>query len=376
MKELQAKVVAAATGSTMTALTMTPFDVVKTRLQTQPVQCVRNMSSLARPLAAEQLVCVWDHGLFRAEPVRGFSDAVRHVWRAEGMRGLWKGVGTTLVIGVPSSTSYMLTYDHLLNVVLPPLLPAAVVPLSAGILARSSITTIMSPLELVRTNLQSTPAHPLNPNTLRSVLHSVRGQVRDHGVRFLWRGLGATLWRDVPFSGLYWAGYETTKSAFRRHYNMSGAGVAFISGAFSGMASALVTNPFDVLKTRRQALIMSAPSAKNSTIPLLVRIVQTEGASSLFAGLIFQLDLTAVSCDTSGRVSSVSCGLGAAAAPKTRPKDLGTRGGDRDVPPMSASRSESAAGFREAAEPPAAPSTRLVSRATVTIFPNLCKRLA
>lgn len=54
------------------------------------------MSSMARPLAAEQLVCVWDHGLFRTEPVKGFSDAVRLVWRAEGIRGLWKGAGTTL----------------------------------------------------------------------------------------------------------------------------------------------------------------------------------------------------------------------------------------------------------------------------------------
>ncbi|KAJ6519892.1 mitochondrial carrier domain-containing protein [Mycena sanguinolenta] len=313
MKELNAKLVAAASGSTMTALTMTPFDVVKTRLQTQPaqvrsrpsptvccqppnVQCVRNMSSLARPLAAEQIVCVWDHGLFRTEPVRGFSDAVRHVWRAEGMRGLWKGVGTTLVIGVPASTSYMLTYDHLLNVVLPPLLPAGVVPLSAGILARSTITTIMSPLELVRTNLQSTPAHPLNPNTLRSVLRSVQSQVRCHGVRFLWRGLGATLWRDVPFSGLYWAGYETIKGSFRRR-GQTGAGVAFIAGAFSGMTSALITNPFDVLKTRRQAIIMSSsPSAKNSSIPLLVRILQTEGASSLFAGLVPRVAKIAPAC--------------------------------------------------------------------------------
>ncbi|KAJ7837545.1 mitochondrial carrier domain-containing protein [Mycena olivaceomarginata] len=310
MKELNAKIVAAGTGSTMTALTMTPFDVVKTRLQTQPVrsrpspnvccqppsvQCVRNMSSMARSLAAEQLVCVWDRGLFRTEPVKGFSDAVRLVWRAEGIRGLWKGAGTTLAIGVPSSTSYMLTYDHLLNVVLPPLLPAAVVPLSAGILARSTITTIMSPLELVRTNLQSTPANPLSPNTLRSVLRCVRGQVHDHGVRFLWRGLGATLWRDVPFSGLYWAGYETSKSTFRRH-GLSGAGVAFFSGAFSGMTAALVTNPFDVLKTRRQALIMSKPSAKSSSIPLLLRIVRTEGASALFTGLFPRVAKIAPAC--------------------------------------------------------------------------------
>ncbi|KAJ7103468.1 mitochondrial carrier domain-containing protein [Mycena belliarum] len=312
MDEVQAKFVGAATGSAMTALTMTPFDVVKTRLQTQPapvrsrpspavccqppnVQCIRTMSSLARPLAAEHLVCVWDHGLLKAEPVTGFSDAVRHVWRAEGVRGLWKGAGTTLVIGVPSATSYMLTYDHLLNNVLPPLLPAPVVPLTAGILARSSITAIVSPLELVRTNLQSTPAHPANPNTLRSVLTSVRGLVRDNGVRFLWRGLGPTLWRDVPFSGLYWAGYETTKKAFARN-GQSGAGVAFFCGAFSGTAAALVTNPFDVLKTRRQALLMSSASTKTSSIPLLLRILRTEGPATLFAGLLPRVAKIAPAC--------------------------------------------------------------------------------
>jgi solute carrier family 25 protein 39/40 len=137
MDPFYAKVVAAATGSTMTALTssyssvypifnvslqpflVTPFDVIKTRLQTQPLKteplfprpplntcchptgnpasCVRNMSYLTRPLAGE-FVCVWHDGIYRSEPVKGFLDAVRHVWRAEGMRGLWKGAGTSLYV--------------------------------------------------------------------------------------------------------------------------------------------------------------------------------------------------------------------------------------------------------------------------------------
>lgn len=135
MDPFHAKMVAAATGSTLTALTstpslpwvvilvsayyvlplVTPFDVVKTRLQTQPprveslfprppantccqptnVQCVRRMSSLARSFQSE-VVCVWEGGVFKTERVNGFADAIRHVWRAEGVRGLWKGTGTTL----------------------------------------------------------------------------------------------------------------------------------------------------------------------------------------------------------------------------------------------------------------------------------------
>jgi solute carrier family 25 protein 39/40 len=53
------------------------------------------MSSMARPLAGE-VVCIWEGGTMRTERVNGFVDAVKHVWRAEGIKGLWKGTGTTL----------------------------------------------------------------------------------------------------------------------------------------------------------------------------------------------------------------------------------------------------------------------------------------
>jgi len=245
-----------------------------------------------------EVVCLWEGGLFKTERVNGFFDAVRHVWKAEGARGLWKGAGTSLVIGVPSSTAYILAYDHLLNVVLPPFIRSdTAVPLVAGMMARSTITTIASPLELIRTNLQSTPLSPENPHTLRSVLTSVRTLIRKNGFQVVWRGLGATLWRDVPFSGFYWASYETWKKAFKKGGH-EGAWVAFISGAISGTSAALITSPFDVLKTRRQALIMSSSTRKvsSSTFPLLLRIFRTEGPSAFFVGIIPRIAKIAPAC--------------------------------------------------------------------------------
>jgi len=203
------------------------------------------------------------------------------------------------LIGVPSQATYILAYDHLLNVVLPPFIHSdAGVPLVAGVLARSAISTIASPLELIRTNLQSTPPSPDNPHTLRSVLSSVRTLVRKNGFQFMWRGLGPTLWRDVPFSGFYWASYETWKRAFTRRGH-EGTWVAFISGAISGTSAALITSPFDVLKTRRQALIMAPSTTHNvssSTFPLLFRIFQTEGPSAFFAGIIPRVVKIAPAC--------------------------------------------------------------------------------
>jgi len=251
-------------------------------------------------------VCVWDHGVWRRERVNGFYDAVKHVVRAEGLRGLWKGAGTTMfafttfhsfrrpgltrflfrsLIGVPSSTCYMVTYDYLLHFVSPLLVaPSGLTPLFAGITARTFISTVASPLELIRTNLQSTPSSASNPNTLRSVISSISTVVQKQGPTSLWKGLGATLWRDVPFSGLYWANYEGLKSWFNQN-GREGTSVAFASGAMSGTIAALFTSPFDVLKTRRQALTMSTPSHITATIPLLRHMVQTEGYSALYAGI-------------------------------------------------------------------------------------------
>ncbi|CAE6431743.1 hypothetical protein ACGC1H_001355 [Rhizoctonia solani] len=342
VQPVYAKAIAAATGSTMTALTMTPFDLIKTRLQTQPttttapptlfprpplqakagvspglasaccrpspLPCVRNISSLAvaypshATLAgqSESMVCLWD-GTWRSERVKGFWDAVMKVSRAEGVSGLWKGVGTSLTIAVPASTAYMLTYDYL-NQSLPVLQAAPLLtPLTAGIAARTTVASIVSPLELVRTRLQSTPISPGIPHTMKTVLDGIQKMVANDGLRTLWRGLGPTLWRDVPFSGIYWAGYENGKRIANKH-GYTGVEVAFGSGALSGMIAALITMPFDTLKTRRQtALVSSAERATNSTVSLgmtgLIRhILHTEGPMALFAGLTPRIAKIAPAC--------------------------------------------------------------------------------
>jgi solute carrier family 25 protein 39/40 len=56
--------------------------------------------------------------------------------------------------------------------------------------------TIISPLEMVRTKMQSEQL------TYRAVATAVEQTVRNNGFGSLWRGLGPTLLRDVPFSGV------------------------------------------------------------------------------------------------------------------------------------------------------------------------------
>ena len=190
----------------------------------------------------------------------------------------------------------MLTYDYLLRQVLPTAIPfPSIVPLAAGITARVVVSSVVSPLELIRTNLQSTPRLPDTPHTLRSVLGSLRGLVHANGIRHLWRGLGPTLWRDVPFSGLYWASYEGLKRRLEQR-GRSGPSLSFVCGATSGTAAALLTSPFDVLKTRQQSFVMSTPGQPTHALRLLQQIVRTEGPSALFAGLGPRIAKVAPAC--------------------------------------------------------------------------------
>ena len=103
------------------------------------------------------------------------------------------------------------------------------------------------------------------------------------GYHSLWRGLTLTMWRDVPFSGVYWWGYEAVRNALTeaRDHRAGLRGISqekqqgpafvdsFLSGATSGAFAALITTPFDVGKTRQQVLEreQACRSSKSSSSP-------------------------------------------------------------------------------------------------------------
>lgn len=266
----------------------------------------------------------------------GFWAEVASIRRDAGIRGLWKGVGTTLTMSIPSSAIYMIGYEHLLSVISPmftrsddpratlsaldpraaslrqegarsgvaaSLTPA---PLLAGALARTFSATVISPIEMFRTRLMALPSPEHGAPTYTSTAKEMATLVKTKGVTMLWRGLGPTLWRDVPFSGLYWAGFEILKSHLSSPDSslppMSPIATSFVSGAVSGTVAALLTQPFDVLKTRRQVFTPSpgcSPEAlrhRASTLPLAMHVIKTEGWGALFAGTVPRCGKVAPAC--------------------------------------------------------------------------------
>lgn len=81
--------------------------------------------------------------------------------------------------------------------------------------------------------------------------------LKQKGIAGLYKGTGATALRDVSFSIVYFPLFATLNKLGPRKGDGSGDAafyISFLSGCASGSLAALAVNPFDVVKTRLQAL--------------------------------------------------------------------------------------------------------------------------
>ncbi|XP_040279771.1 mitochondrial glutamate carrier 1-like isoform X2 [Bufo bufo] len=110
--------------------------------------------------------------------------------------------------------------------------------------------------------------------------------LRTEGVKGLYKGLGATLLRDVPFSVIYFPLFSNLNKL-----GMSSAdGKApflhsFFAGCAAGCTAAVAVNPCDVIKTRLQSLNKGAnEEAYSGIIDCATKIWKKEGPSAFLKG--------------------------------------------------------------------------------------------
>ncbi|KAI9889721.1 MAG: hypothetical protein M1814_005020 [Vezdaea aestivalis] len=357
------RMISASTGSLMTSLLVTPLDVVRVRLQSQAstkststtavsrsisnfrpsttfanlppnlgvTACCREVFwigngslCIATPTISPSISAGNDAAICAAEETQrrtfnSTADGLRKIARNEGLAALWRGLSPTLAMAVPANVIYFTSYDWLRynpaspflrtdGQGLPHIAPTAV-PLLAGSVARIVAATVISPIEMFRTRLQaSSTASKGNTRELYTrTLVGLKNLVLQNGFKSLWRGWSLTVWRDVPFSGIYWWGYETIFQALQRRHDSPTHTSTFISsftaGFTSGATASVLTMPFDVGKTRQQIYMLSphaSPSdmagAKGSNANIagtpaewgmarfLRKIYREEGVSGLWKG--------------------------------------------------------------------------------------------
>ncbi|XP_021165931.2 solute carrier family 25 member 39 isoform X1 [Fundulus heteroclitus] len=315
------QMLASGTGALLTSLFVTPLDVVKIRLQAQQTPFHQALGCESAPWVGVRRSSKWKcflycnglmdhiyvcrHGTsctnWYKTPTHfsGTLDAFVKISRHEGLRSLWSGLPPTLVMAVPATVIYFTCYDQLRDFLWFGLgLQGSYVPLLAGGLARLGAVTVISPLELVRTKMQS---RKLTYSELRVC---IRSAVAQGGLLSLWRGWGPTVLRDVPFSALYWFNYELVKAQLCEQYGTPKANfsISFTAGAVSGAIAAILTLPFDVVKTRRQIQLGEMDSlgvtkkGTSSTWHIMKEIWSELGYRGLFAGFMPRVIKVAPAC--------------------------------------------------------------------------------
>ncbi|KAI3645151.1 hypothetical protein MP228_011315 [Amoeboaphelidium protococcarum] len=275
------RALSALAGSCLTALLVNPLDVVRIRLQSSLKQSIQSEVQQPSTLLEQQQQ--------RLQQQISTVQQMMKIARDEGVIKLWRGLGATLLMGIPATVIYMVGYENcrdLMNARLDASLQQYT-PLLAGSFSRSVAAVCISPLELFRTRIQQS-GH--STSSLAEITDEIRQMVRSQGRLSLWRGLSPTLWRDVPFSALYWYGYESIRSDLKQRYQLNHDDPGseykqimadFVAGAASGSVAAYITTPFDVVKTRRQ---MHNGEGRSRMIPILRDIYRSKGWTGLMTG--------------------------------------------------------------------------------------------
>jgi solute carrier family 25 protein 38 len=101
------------------------------------------------------------------------------------------------------------------------------------------------------------------------------------GVRGLFAGFGATALRDAPFAGVYVFFYENLKP-YCRQVTSEHLLINMTSGLVGGFMATLVTQPFDMIKTRLQL----KPKEYKNMVYAFSKILREETAMGFFSGMI------------------------------------------------------------------------------------------
>ncbi|KAF7843337.1 mitochondrial arginine transporter BAC2 [Senna tora] len=143
------------------------------------------------------------------ESCKGPLLITRNIWKAEGLRGIFRGFGITVLRDAPSHGIYFWTYEYVREQLHPGCRrigkESLWTMLTAGGLAGVVSWIGSYPLDVIKTRLQAQTPSSMK---YKSMLDCVRQSIREEGYDVLWRGLGTTVGRAFVVNGAVFAGYE------------------------------------------------------------------------------------------------------------------------------------------------------------------------
>ncbi|XP_056606997.1 mitochondrial glutamate carrier 1 isoform X1 [Triplophysa dalaica] len=255
-----------------------PIDLAKTRLQNQ-----RNGSRI--------YTCM--------------SDCLLKTIRSEGLFGIYRGAAVNLTLVTPEKAIKLAANDFFRHQLSKDGQTLTLVrEMLAGCGAGTCQVIITTPMEMLKIQMQDAgriearrklSGQRCGGGEVKVSLVQVksptalqlsRDLLKDKGIAGLYKGLGATLLRDVPFSIIYFPLFANLNSLGSRNADGSAPFyISFLSGCLAGCTAAVAVNPVDVIKTRLQSMTCGSQEDMYSGVKdCISKILCKEGPAAFLKG--------------------------------------------------------------------------------------------
>lgn len=162
---------------------MNPFDVVKQRMQA------------AHSAYASTLHCA------------------ASVWRREGLRAFYVSLPTSVATSLPFQAAHIAVYERMSQLLNPRREYSPAAHLTAGAVAGSVAAAATTPLDTLRTILQTKgDARDAEVRAVTGVRDAARLLYRRHGIAGFFRGVWPRVATNMPSTAVCWCTYEYIKA--------------------------------------------------------------------------------------------------------------------------------------------------------------------
>ncbi|KAF8810500.1 mitochondrial carrier protein RIM2 [Phlegmacium glaucopus] len=278
--------VAGGLGGMCGAIVTSPFDVVKTRLQSDLFRHKHAAVGIMGNSGAMVMGAPRTTGLLYNFVETGHI--IRDIYREESLRALFKGLGPTLVGVIPARSINFFTYGNGKRLIADKFYNGqenSWVHLCAASLAGIATGTATNPIWVVKTRLQLAQG---DKKVLGGSLACIKKIMREEGIRGFYKGLSAS-YLGVTETTIQWVLYERLKKlSIATEGGQSGLSQWFAMLGSAGSAkfvASMITYPHEVLRTRLRQPRVNGVVKYTGLWQTLKLVLAEEGARTLYSGL-------------------------------------------------------------------------------------------